>query len=199
MSPVLTDWPARTLTAVIRLLVSKLRLRAVLARVSSPLAETDALTGAASRYRLERALQLECERARRFHQPFTVIAMDVDNFKQINDTYGHATGDLVLQTFGMILLGRLRGSDQVGRIGGEEFAVLLTETNLKVGESVAEKLRRCIDGEPLILDGGHTIFPSMSFGVGAPGARHFKDLFQQVDKALYQAKNRGRNCVVVVE
>jgi two-component system cell cycle response regulator len=90
-----------------------------------------------------------------------------------------------------------RKSDLAFRIGGEEFAVLLTETSVKAGADVANKLRRRIDEEPIVLPAGQTIFPTMSFGVGGPGAATPAVLLAQVDKALYQAKSLGRNCVVV--
>ena len=160
---------------------------------------TDPLTQLLNRRAFDQNLEHAIYQWERHKRPFVLILSDLDHFKLINDRFGHGTGDEVLKALTARMRNSLRKSDLAFRIGGEEFAVLLTETNLKVGESVAEKLRRCIDGEPLVLEGGHTIFPSMSFGVGAPGARRFKDLFMQVDKALYQAKNRGRNCVVVVE
>lgn len=160
---------------------------------------TDPLTQLLNRRAFDQNLEHAIFQWERHKRPFVLILSDLDHFKLINDRFGHGTGDEVLKALTARMRASLRKSDLAFRIGGEEFAVLLTETNLKVGESVAEKLRRRIDGEPLVLEGGHTIFPSMSFGVGAPGPHGFKDLFAQVDKALYQAKSRGRNCVVVVE
>jgi diguanylate cyclase (GGDEF)-like protein len=159
---------------------------------------TDPLTQLLNRRAFDQNLEHAIHQWDRHKRPFVLILSDLDHFKLINDRFGHGTGDEVLKALTARIRISLRKSDLAFRIGGEEFAVLLTETNLKVGESVAEKLRRRIDGEPLILEGGHTIFPSMSFGVGGPGAHNAKDLFSQVDKALYQAKSRGRNCVVVV-
>ncbi len=160
---------------------------------------TDPLTQLLNRRAFDQNLEHAIYQWERHKRPFVLILSDLDHFKLINDRFGHVAGDEVLKALTARIRSALRKSDLAFRIGGEEFAVLLTETNLKVGESVAEKLRRRIDGEPLVLEGGHTISPSMSFGVGAPGAHNFKDLFEQVDKALYQAKGRGRNCVVVVE
>ncbi len=160
---------------------------------------TDPLTQLLNRRAFDQNLEHALHQWERHKRPFVLILGDLDHFKLINDRFGHGTGDEVLKALSGRMRSALRKSDLAFRIGGEEFAVLLPETNLKIGSTVAEKLRRRIDEEPLILDGGQNIFPSMSFGVGAPGASNLKDLFVNVDKALYQAKNRGRNCVVVTE
>ena len=127
-----------------------------------------------------------------------LILSDVDHFKLVNDRFGHLVGDHVLQGLAQRIRNALRRSDLAFRIGGEEFAVILPETGLRAGTEVAEKLRRRIDQEPLTLDSGQSIFPTMSFGVGIPGADSPGQLFAQVDTALYRAKNGGRNAVEVV-
>ncbi len=160
---------------------------------------TDPLTQLLNRRAFDQNLEHAIHQWERHKRPFVLILGDLDHFKLINDRFGHGTGDEVLKSLTALIRQSLRKSDLAFRIGGEEFAVLLTETNLKVGESVAEKLRRRIEAEPLIMDGGQSITSSMSFGVGAPGPSGYKSLFVAVDKALYQAKNRGRNCVVVAE
>ena len=142
---------------------------------------------------IEHALR-QWERHRR---SFVLLIGDVDHFKLINDRFGHPVGDEVLRQLSARLRTGLRKSDLAFRIGGEEFAVLLTETSLKAGAEVGEKLRNRVDEEPIALPTGQTIFPTMSFGVGGPGATTSSELLSQVDQALYRAKSLGRNRVVV--
>ncbi|ELM3618278.1 diguanylate cyclase [Aeromonas sobria] len=154
------------------------------------LAETDALTGAASRYRLERALQLECERARRFHQPFTVIAMDVDNFKQINDSYGHHIGDQTLINVVARVRSHIREIDLLARWGGDEFMVLLPNTGREDALVVASKLQAWMAIDPICPHGPTT----MSFGLAEYQLDEQKEsLMVRADRALYQAKQLGKN------
>ncbi|WP_421324524.1 sensor domain-containing diguanylate cyclase [Aeromonas sp. 604176] len=154
------------------------------------LAETDALTGAASRYRLERALQLECERARRFHLPFTVIAMDVDNFKQINDSYGHNIGDQTLINIVALVRDHIREIDLLARWGGDEFMVLLPNTGREDALVVANKFQALMVTNPICPRGATT----MSFGVAEYQQGEQKEsLMVRADRALYQAKQQGKN------
>ncbi|WP_441254727.1 sensor domain-containing diguanylate cyclase [Aeromonas sp. A600620] len=154
------------------------------------LAETDALTGAASRYRLERALQLECERARRFHLPFTVIAMDVDNFKQINDSYGHNIGDQTLIHIVALVRDHIREIDLLARWGGDEFMVLLPNTGREDALVVANKFQALMVTNPICPRGVTT----MSFGVAEYQQGEQKEsLMVRADRALYQAKQQGKN------
>jgi diguanylate cyclase (GGDEF)-like protein len=158
---------------------------------------TDPLTELLNRRAFDQNLEHAVRQWERHRRAFVLVLGDVDHFKLINDRFGHPVGDEVLRQMANRLRSALRKSDLAFRIGGEEFAVLLTETNLKAGTEVANKLRRRIDEDPVVLSTGQTIFPTMSFGVSGPGAPTLSALMAQVDKALYQAKNMGRNRVVV--
>ena len=154
------------------------------------LAETDSLTGAASRYLLEQAIRLECERAKRFKQPFSVIAMDVDDFKQINDRHGHCVGDQTLVSIVRLIRDKIREIDLIARWGGDEFILVLPNTRLTDARMVAEKLRMRVTD----LRINELITVTMSFGL----AEHRPDeplsqLMVRVDRSLYQAKLAGKN------
>jgi diguanylate cyclase len=159
---------------------------------------TDPLTGLLNRRAFDQNLEHALRQWERHHRSFVLILSDVDHFKLVNDRFGHLVGDHVLQGLAQRIRNALRRSDLAFRIGGEEFAVILPETGLMAGTEVAGKLRRRIDQEPLTLDSGQSIFPTMSFGVGIPSVDSPGQLFAQVDLALYRAKNSGRNAVEVV-
>ena len=158
---------------------------------------TDPLTELLNRRAFDQNLDHAVRQWERHRRAFVLVIGDVDHFKLINDRFGHPVGDEVLRQMAVRIRSSLRKSDLAFRIGGEEFAVILTETTLKAGSDVADKLRRRIDEDPIQLSTGQTIFPTMSFGVGGPGALTLSALMSQVDKALYQAKRLGRNRVVV--
>jgi two-component system cell cycle response regulator len=158
---------------------------------------TDPLTELLNRRAFDQNLEHAVRQWERHRRAFVLVLGDIDHFKLINDRFGHPVGDEVLRQMAARIRSALRKSDLAFRIGGEEFAVLLTETSIKAGADVANKLRRRIDEEPIVLPASQTIFPTMSFGVGGPGAATPAVLLAQVDKALYQAKSLGRNCVVV--
>jgi diguanylate cyclase (GGDEF)-like protein len=155
---------------------------------------TDRLTGLSNRRRLEEALQIEVLRARRYGKPFSVILLDIDHFKDVNDLFGHQAGDNVLVSIAGLLTRTARETDVVGRYGGEEFLLVCPETELRVVAALAERLR---------LEFASTDFPlvgqvTSSFGVAefAPGDS-VKSLVERADQALYRAKEGGRNCVEV--
>jgi len=125
-----------------------------------------------------------------------LIAIDLDHFKTVNDTYGHAAGDYVLQKVSMVLRSNLRNRDLLARLGGEELAVLLPETDTDLARLISERLRRAIENVEILWD-GTSIHVTSSFGVAvAPGSTPMDALFQQADAALYSAKRSGRNRVV---
>jgi diguanylate cyclase (GGDEF)-like protein len=161
----------------------------------------DALTGVSNRATVLNHLEKHFDLAKRHRRPLSVILADLDHFKRINDTWGHAAGDAVLQAFGIQLLGRLRGSDPVGRIGGEEFLVVLPETHGKEAQRVAEDLRAAMEEDPVSLPGAGAVKVTCSLGVAelrdldaTAGA-----LLARADAALYRAKEGGRNRMVMSE
>ena len=167
--------------------------QAVVRRLRSE-AETDVLTGCLNRRAGLKRLEIEVERAQRYERPFTFISLDIDSFKQINDSRGHPAGDQVLKAFAEVLRSSSRKVDSVVRAGGEEFWVLLPETPLVVGLLYAERLRRRLDRQ--VLAGGVSIRVTASLGLAEIGKDESVDqLVSRADKALYAAKEGGRNRV----
>jgi diguanylate cyclase (GGDEF)-like protein len=157
----------------------------------------DALTGVSTRSTLLHQLEKHYELARRHGRSLSLILADLDHFKQINDSFGHAGGDQVLRRFGGILLGRLRGSDHVGRIGGEEFLMVLPETTASLALSVAEQLRANLERETIEYQ-GQVISATCSLGVAELdlAENNSGSLLARADAALYRAKANGRNCAL---
>ena len=160
---------------------------------------TDSLTGLLNRRAFDQNLEHALNQWERNGRPFVLLLADVDQFKLVNDRFGHPAGDVVLKELAARLRLGLRKSDLAFRIGGEEFAILLPETALKAGVEVADKLRRRIDEEPVELPAGGHCNPTLSFGVGGPMDLDPSSLVASVDRALYQAKAMGRNCVKVAD
>jgi diguanylate cyclase (GGDEF)-like protein len=159
------------------------------------LAATDVLTQTLNRRALFERADAEVARARRYQHPLTLLIMDVDHFKSVNDEHGHPVGDEVLATIAAVLQPGVRATDQVGRIGGEEFAVLLVETPMDEAEQTAERLRQVIE-TTTVRHAEQTVGVTASFGLAALQAEDdFAELFRRADVALYAAKDAGRNCV----
>lgn len=165
---------------------------AVLRRLSI----TDSLTGAYNRRHFIEEAQRELERARRYGRPLSILLMDLDFFKQINDTFGHLTGDETLRRFVQTSQKLLRGCDVLGRLGGEEFGVLLPETDAAGAAVLGERIRAAVEQIAIDTERG-PCRPTVSIGVaGCPVARcTVDDLLSCADKALYRAKRGGRNRV----
>lgn len=157
---------------------------------------TDHLTGLANRRRFERQLEREVGRVDRFAHPFSLLMIDIDSFKNLNDTFGHDAGDDAIRRIGRVLREGTRGIDLAARIGGEEFAVLLVETRREAGMEVAERLRAAIKALELPRAGRITA----SFGVAeCPGdAQTAAEILKAADVALYEAKRNGRDQVVAM-
>ncbi len=155
----------------------------------------DPLTGIHNRAAMNTSLIREVDLARRHQTPLSLIVIDLDYFKRINDTLGHDAGDQVLQHVANTLLDTIRGSDMVFRFGGEEFAILLTNTDKKGAMQLAQRIRRAIERNTVELN-GEKIMPTASLGAACLSADDSeKSLFQKADKALYAAKAAGRNCI----
>jgi diguanylate cyclase (GGDEF)-like protein len=169
------------------------------AEAASEMSMTDALTGLLNRYGLQRALQRELSEARRYARTLSCLLLDVDFFKLINDTHGHAAGDAALMQAARVLAESVRGSDVVCRYGGEEFLVLAPETNARGALSLAEKIRLAVSAR--LFGDGERAFPlTLSAGVAElrPGESG-NDMIARADLALYQAKQRGRDRVEAAE
>lgn len=164
-------------------------------------AHRDTLTGLFSRQYISEVLEVEFKRAKALHTPMAIIYFDIDDFKQINDTYGHTCGDYVLTALGSLVVSMgLRQRDLAGRFGGEEFLIVLGNTNLQQAAAVAERIRREIETHDFRF-GGRSIPVTVSLGVASvkPGIQTGADLYKEVDKALYESKNTGKNRVTLAE
>ena len=159
----------------------------------------DELTGLYNRRHFQAMLQVEWKRAVRFHRSLSILMIDADHFKKYNDTFGHLQGDNVLREMANLLRRNVREIDTVARFGGEEFVILLPDTDKKGATSVGEKLRKIIELHRFVEGGGQTI-PSITISVGIAcypeDVRELDDLIDHADIALYDAKDAGRNRVV---
>ena len=156
------------------------------------LSNTDQLTGLYNRLKLDTCFSSELSRAGRTEIPFSVAIIDIDNFKLVNDQYGHLVGDTILIEFANLLKNRVRVTDIVGRWGGEEFLIILSATDLSGACQFAEQTRRSVENNNFTDVGRVTA----SFGVSAyQNGDTIKSLVHRADQALYQAKNNGRNQV----
>ena len=167
-------------------------------QISIEMAITDALTGLHNRRYMETHISSLTEQAASRGKPLTVLVLDIDYFKSINDAYGHDAGDEVLREFALRIRKSIRGIDLACRYGGEEFVVIMPETGLGVATMVAERLRRRIASEPFsIRQADRTIDVTISIGIAAlGGADDAASILKRADQALYRAKRDGRNRVV---
>ena len=158
----------------------------------------DSLSGVSNRATVLSFLEKHTDLAFRYRRPLALIICDLDHFKQVNDQWGHAAGDEVLRFFGAMLLGRLRASDQVGRIGGEEFLLVLPETTGLEAAKVAESLRKSLEGALIpVAAASEPVGVTCCFGVAQLAERDANggSLLARADVALYRAKAAGRNRV----
>lgn len=166
-------------------------------RELTELASIDAMTGVLNRRRFLELAEKEFRRSRRFDHEMSLLVFDIDHFKRINDTRGHQMGDQVITAVAEAIAKGVRDGEPVGRIGGEEFAVVLLETGPAEAARVAERLRQTIAGLQLCFDGRHVVPVACSVGVASLAERHrdLSALIGEADVGLYAAKNGGRNRV----
>lgn len=159
--------------------------------------ETDSLTGLKNRDYFIKTARTELERVARYRQPLALLMVDIDHFKQINDTHGHLAGDEVLKSVTLVLSDMVRANDCLARLGGEEFAVLMPQTGLEQAYTAAERLRAAIAQVRCNLQGAE-VRPTVSVGIAvtAEGGETLSSLMRRSDLAMYEAKAQGRNCVV---
>lgn len=159
----------------------------------------DKLTGLYNRKYISEVLEVEFKRARALHSPLSVVMFDIDNFKKINDTYGHDGGDYVLQELGkQVKASGLRERDLAGRYGGEEFMIVLTSSGADKAMELAERVRKKIETNEFVYDGTR-ILVTVSMGVAEikSGMSDYKEVYRAADKALYQSKHAGKNRVTL--
>lgn len=168
----------------------------ILAETLEKLSKLDSLTDLYNHRSFNDCSEVEFSRAQREHEIYSILMIDIDHFKKINDNYGHAIGDAALQHVAMLCKENIRSDDIVARVGGEEFCMILPNTSKNVALSIAEKLRHVLTISPLVT-GNNTI--PMTISIGSAELHHddinHKDIIERADKALYLAKNNGRDQV----
>jgi diguanylate cyclase (GGDEF)-like protein len=158
------------------------------------LAHTDSLTGIANRRHFISSLEAEIARAKRHATPLSVVAFDIDHFKQVNDIYGHDVGDQTLQNISQLINAQVRSTDLLARIGGEEFMILAPHSSIDDARMIAEKCRLMLESNPIPKIGNMTA----SFGVTEfDGIETADEILKKADRALYKAKAAGRNRVEI--
>jgi diguanylate cyclase (GGDEF)-like protein len=167
----------------------------------STMVSTDALTGLFNFRHFETVLQAEMDRSKRSGIPTSLVLVDADHFKAVNDTYGHETGNLALQHLADILRGEVRTTDIVCRYGGEEFAMIFPETHLNLAVKVADRIREQIARRPVNVDESEVRL-TVSMGASVymkTSVLDRNDFVASVDKYLYEAKQSGRNCICHID
>jgi diguanylate cyclase (GGDEF)-like protein len=186
---------------VLLLIMSSQRLQGELESQQEALekiASTDILSETGNRRHFLETATREIERARRYRRPLSLIMLDIDHFKNINDTHGHEYGDAVIKSLGQMLSVQARESDTVCRIGGEEFAILMPETTLDAAALVAIRLQAILNTTPMAETEKQKIFCTASMGLAelADDDTNIYDLLPRADQSMYQAKREGRNRIV---
>lgn len=164
------------------------------------LANIDSLTKGLTRRQFFNIAETEFLRFSRYRRNLSLLVLDADHFKNINDTYGHYAGDLVLRSLSLVVLEQKRAQDTYGRLGGEEFGLLLPETNLEQAKIVAERVQKTWAQTPCNVD-GHLIYSTVSIGVAEASQedKTFEDVLRRADRMMYKAKEAGRNKVAANE
>ncbi len=176
--------------------VSNLRL----IKINKELSIRDPLTGLYNRRFIDEVFEREIERSKRNKRDLSVVMVDIDKFKKLNDTYGHKAGDMILKTFASKMVENLRSSDVIGRYGGEEFIIIMPDTEKSKAYEVAERLRKILSSTEFTLPEGKNITVTASFGVATfpEDGSNIDRIVHVADERLYKAKKEGRNRVVTV-
>ncbi|MCW8891348.1 MAG: diguanylate cyclase, partial [Sedimenticola sp.] len=178
-------------------LVTAVKMRAWRARILRWMMVRDSLTGLFNHAVIMERLSNSCALAKRQAHPLSVGMIDIDHFKRINDTFGHSTGDKVLVSFSRLLRERLRGTDIIGRYGGEEFLVILPDTSVDQAVQVLDEVRIAFASTQFSAD-GECFSATLSAGIAEfPNVASATGLLDAADKALYQAKEQGRNRILL--
>ena len=195
-TPVVDEDTEQVLTSLLATAAAALE-SAHLHSTARELADMDGLTQLPNRRRFELDIDTEWERCRRYGRPLSMLMLDLDHFKRLNDEHGHLLGDQVLREVAQAVSSVLRTTDTAYRYGGEEIAVLLRETGLEDAAGAAERIRAAVAG--VSIAGHPDVSVSTSAGVAARHTRmsHYTALVEQADRALYDAKRAGRNRVAV--
>ncbi len=158
------------------------------------LASIDPLTKSMTRHQFFNIAESEFRRFTRYHRQLSVLVLDADHFKNVNDTYGHYVGDLVLRNLSLVVLEQKRAQDTFGRLGGEEFGLLLPETGLDQAKVVAERVQKSWEQTPCNVD-GKLIYSTVSIGIAEASTQDiaFEDILRRADRMMYKAKEAGRN------
>ena len=160
---------------------------------------TDALTLLYNSRHFYDQLGIEAERAARYRRPLSMLLIDADNFKQLNDAHGHLEGDRALQMLAAIIRSCLRSTDSAYRYGGEEFTVLLPEVGLDAAAVLAERMRQAFADSPLTLSSGAVIHSTISIGISEYlPPESLQSFIRRADDGVYRAKHQGRNCIVAI-
>ncbi len=181
-------------------LISAVISRATRFRTLRQLIRQDSMTGLLNHIALKLQLEIEISRHQRTHEPMSVVMLDIDKFKHVNDTYGHPMGDRVIKSLSQLLQKRLRKTDVIGRYGGEEFAVVMSNTSLKEAEKVMNSIREHFEKIRHNSNDSHEFGCTFSAGISAfPFFNSVATVLQASDQALYQAKTQGRNRVCIID
>ena len=163
------------------------------------MAITDSLTGLYNRHYLDSHLEALLKRSKMDGRPLAAAVIDIDFFKAVNDTHGHAAGDQVLREIAERLVNSVRASDLTARLGGEEFVLVMSDTDMDTARTITARLCRSIKTAPFaasVVDGGVTVTVSIGVAVVNQCDQSPEDLIKRADEALYEAKNNGRNQVI---
>ncbi|MBQ4832990.1 GGDEF domain-containing protein [Pseudoalteromonas sp. MMG010] len=155
------------------------------------LATKDALTGLNNRSQFNEILKQKIENCHRFNRPFSLMLLDLDNFKRVNDNYGHKVGDEMLQTFSNLLNSSIRGTDSVFRFGGDEFAILIEDPKFTTNQVIAQRIMKSVKCSKLMAK--HHVTTSIGYTL-ATNKDNENAIFSRADTGLYKAKAAGRNC-----